>query len=108
MVELYCYCSTRLFYTAPRCGNGITYIPTKPPNDSSMTHEESDDLSFWASNLEELVKGFKVELDDLKKGFVRTIDLFNLEEMIERKMEKRMENMDTKMEERMHYKENTL
>ena len=42
--------------------------PVNPPEGSSMPVAESEDLSFWISKLEELVKGFskKGVLDDLK------------------------------------------
>ena len=49
----------------PKCG-GRNHTLIKPPKDSSITHKESDDLSLWASKLEELVKGFIGDLDDLK------------------------------------------
>lgn len=50
---------------APK-GGGIIHTPIKPLEDSSLTYEESDDLSFRTSKLEELVKGFKVDSDALK------------------------------------------
>ena len=66
-----------------------------------MTHEESVDLSFWVSKLEELIKGFKVELDDLKKGFVRIVYLFNLQKIMENNMEESMGHMKNNMMERI-------
>ena len=65
---------------------GIIHTPIKPPKDSSMTYEESDELSFQTCKLEELVKGFarKADLDDLKEEleknmeeYMRMVDLFN-------------------------------
>lgn len=73
----------------PKCG-GIIYTPL---DDSFMTHEESDDLYFRMSKLEELVKGFKVDLDYLEgelekrmEGSMRTFDLVNLDERLEKKI----------------------
>ena len=60
-------------------GGGIVQTLAKPSEYSSTTHEESECLSFWVSQLEELVKRFKVDLDDLKKGSVRMLDLTNLQ-----------------------------
>lgn len=69
-----------------------------------MTHKESDNLSFQTSKLEKLVNGFvrKVDLNDLKwekmiKESMRTIDLVNLEE----RLEIRMEDMENNMVERI-------
>ena len=78
-------------------GGGRIHTPIKPLEDSSLTYEESDDLSFQTSKLEELVKGFvrKVDLDDLKgelekmiEGFVRMVDLVNFENKMEENMER--------------------
>ena len=44
-----------------------SYTPIKPLEDSSMTYDESEDLSFQVSKLEEIIK-----------MFVRTMDLANL------------------------------
>ena len=76
-------------------GGGIIHNPAKPLEYSSITHEESEHLSFQVSQLEDLIK-----------GFVRTIDLFNLEERMEKRMGhvyNKMEHMDTKMDERMEH-----
>ena len=66
--------------------------PAKQPEDSSVTFDESEDMSFRLSRVEGLVKGLvsKGELDqsinklrgDLKKsmqGSVKTWDLANLQ-----------------------------
>ena len=50
--------------------------PVKPPEGSTMVHEESEDKSFRVSQLE---KNFK--------GMVRTIDLYNIEKKLEESME---------------------
>jgi hypothetical protein len=80
---------------APKCGGRIHTL-IKSPEYSSLTYEESDDLSFRMSKLEELVKGFdgKVDLDDLKgelekmmEGSMRMVDLFNLENNMDNNME---------------------
>ena len=47
-------------------GGGRVKIPYKPPEYSSMAHEESKDMSFRVSQLEGLVKGF-VSKGDLEK-----------------------------------------
>ena len=49
--------------------------PVKPPEGSTMIHEESEDMSFRVSQLE---KNFK--------GMVKTLDLCNLEERMENKL----------------------
>ena len=54
----------------------------KPPKDSSLTYDESEDLYFMVSKLEDLIK-----------GYVRMIDLVNLEE--------RTRHMENNMEENM-------
>jgi predicted RNA-binding protein len=60
-----------------------------------MIHKESEDISFWVSQLEDLVKGFvrRVDLENLKKelekqmeGLVKTLDLDNLKIQIEETM----------------------
>ena len=50
-------------------GGGRCHTAIKPPKDSSMTYEESEDLSFLTSKLEERIKWFvrKVYLDNLKE-----------------------------------------
>ena len=77
-------------------GGGIIHTLDKPLEDSSSTHEENEDLSFRVSQLEDMIK-----------GYVRMVDLFNLEERMEKRMghmENNMEHRDTKMEERIgHY-----
>ena len=48
--------------------------PVKPPEGSTMIHEESEDMSFRVSQLE---KNFK--------GMVKTLDLCNMEQRMEKK-----------------------
>ena len=71
--------------------------PMKPPEGSTMIHEESEDMSFRVSQLE---KNFK--------GMVKTLDLYNMENKLEESMEtnmgnleKNMGNMEKKLEESM-------
>ena len=83
-------------------GGGRVETPGKPLEDSSMTHEVSEYISFWVSQLEGLVKGFsrKVDLDNLRtnleksmEGSVTTLDMDNLEIQMEENginMEERM------------------
>ena len=42
---------------APK-GGGRSHTLIKPLEDSSMAYDESEDLSFWVSKLEELIKGY--------------------------------------------------
>ena len=63
-------------------GGGRIHTPSKPPKDSSMAYDESEDLSYWMSKLEDLIK-----------SFVRMIDLVNLEES--------MGHMENEIEENM-------
>ena len=76
-----------------------------------MSVAKSEDLSFWTSKLEELVKGFlkKGDLNDLKgelmnelekgmEGIVKTQDLFKLKEIIEQIMGNMKESMKKCME----------
>ena len=51
----------------PKCC-GIFHTPIKPRKDSSLSYDESEDLSFQVSKLEDLIK-----------GTVRMIYLVNLE-----------------------------
>ena len=62
---------------APKCGE-TSHNSIKRLEDSSMTYEESDDLYFQTSKLEELFKGIKVDLDHLKGGSMRTLNFANL------------------------------
>ena len=55
------------------------HTPIKPLEDSSLTFDESEDLSFWLSKLEDMVKGTGSK-----------VDLVNLET----KMEKGMGHID--------------
>jgi len=64
--------------------------PVKPPEGSTMIHEESEDKSFRVSHLE---KKFK--------GMVRTLYLYNMEKKLEESMETNMGNMEKKLEESM-------
>lgn len=95
-------------------GGGRAQNPSKLLEDSSMTHEESEYMSFWVSQLEGLVKGFvskrdlEKSMDDLKgdldkriKGSMTTLNLFNLEERLENKLEECMGHMGHKMEKNM-------
>ena len=85
--------------------------PVKPLEGSSMTIEESEELYFWMSKLEENVKGFvkKCDLDDLKgelmndfteeldkrmERTVKTKDLFNLKESMGNMKESMKESME--------------
>ena len=81
--------------------------PAKQPEDSSITFDESEDMSFWLSRVEGLVKGLvsKGELDqsinklrgDLEKnmkGSVKIGDLNNLQEEMAENMEKKMEKLE--------------
>ena len=81
--------------------------PAKQPKDSSITLDESEDMSFWLSRVEGLVKGLvsKGELDqsinklrgDLEKnmkGSVKIGDLNNLQEEMAENMEKKMEKLE--------------
>ena len=61
--------------------------PVKPPEGSTMIHEESEDMSFRVSQLE---KNFK--------EMVKTLDLCNMEKKLEENMEMNMGNMEKKME----------
>ena len=56
--------------------------PVKPPEGSTMIHEESEYMSFRVSQLEKIFK-----------GMVKTLDLYNLEKRIEKKLEENMERM---------------
>jgi hypothetical protein len=67
--------------------HGRVQNSSKQQEDSSMTHVESEDMSFWVSQLEGLVKGFvrKVDSKNLKRdleksmeGSVKKLDLANL------------------------------
>ena len=62
--------------------------PVKPPEGSTMIHEESEDKSFRVSHLE---KKFK--------GMVRTLYLYNMEKKLEESMETNMGNMEKQLEE---------
>ena len=54
---------------------GIIHTLTKPPLDSSMTYDESENLYFWVSKLEYLIK-----------GSMRMVNLINLEINMEERM----------------------
>ena len=64
--------------------------PVKPPEGSTMIHEESEGMSFRVSQLE---KNFK--------GILKTLDLYNMEKKLEESMETNMGNMEKKLEESM-------
>ena len=71
--------------------------PVKPPEGSTMIHEESEDMSFRVSQLE---KNFK--------GMVRTLYLYNMEKKLEESMETNMGNMEKKLETNMGNMEKKL
>jgi hypothetical protein len=62
----------------------------KPPEGSTMIHEESEDMSFRVSQLE---KNFK--------GMVKTLYLCNKEKKLEESMEMKMEKLEESMETNM-------
>ena len=47
-------------------GSGKNQTPLKPPEDSSPTYEEMEDISFGVSKLEDMIKG-NVKIDDFAK-----------------------------------------
>ena len=47
-------------------GTGKNHTPLKPPEDSSLAYDETEDISFRLSKLEDMIKG-NVEMDDLVK-----------------------------------------
>ena len=53
---------------------------SKQPEDSSMAYEESEDMYFWLSRVENLVNGFvsKGDLEKRMQGSMKTLDLVNL------------------------------
>ena len=63
---------------------------SKPPEGSTMIHEESEDMSFRVSQLD---KNFK--------GMVKTRDLCNMEKKLKESMETNKGNMQKKLEESM-------
>ena len=88
--------------------------PAKHPEDSSVTFDESEDMSFRLSRVEGFVKGLvsKGELDqsinklrgDLEKnmkGSVKIGDLTNLQEEMAENMGKKMEKLEESMETNM-------
>ena len=56
--------------------------PVKPLEGSTMIHEESEDISFRVSQLEQNFK-----------GMVKTMDLYNLEQRMEKKLEEGMDRI---------------
>ena len=75
--------------------------PAKQPKDSSMTYEESEDMSFQLSWVESLVKEL-VSKGDLEKSMNNLKgDLKKLEEMIENKMENTVGHMEDNIVERI-------
>lgn len=64
---------------APKSGGKI-HTPAKPPKDPSMTYNEEHDLSFQMSNLEQQTK-----------GLVKRVDLANLHEEFEKRMDQNSE-----------------
>ena len=47
-------------------GSGKNHTPLKPPEDSSLTYDEIEDISFRVSKLEDMIKE-NVKMDDLVK-----------------------------------------
>ena len=83
-------------------GGGIVQTSYKPLKKSSMTHEESEDMSFWESQLEGLVRGF-VSKGDLDKN------MYNLKSDLEKSMVGLVKTFDfIYIEERMGRMENTV
>ena len=83
---------TYIFSIAPK-GGGKNYTLVKPLEDSSLTFEESEDILFQMSNLEQHIK-----------GSMKQIDLANLQGEFERRMDnmgKNMENIKKNMEKSM-------
>ena len=73
----------------------------KLPEDSSMTYDESEDMSFQLSQVESLVKGF-VSKGDLEKSMNSLKgDLRTLEEMMENEMQNTMGHMEDNIVERI-------
>ena len=68
--------------------------PIKPPEDSTMIHEESEDMSFRVSQLEQNFK-----------GMVKTLDLYNLEKRIQKKLKENMERMVSQNENYFYHHE---
>ena len=50
----------------PPKGSGNNHTPLKPPEDSSPTYDEMEDISFGVFNLEDMIKG-NVKIDDFSK-----------------------------------------
>ena len=50
----------------PPKGSGNNHTPLKPTEDSSMTYDEMEDISFRVSKLEDMIKG-NVKIDDFSK-----------------------------------------
>ena len=64
--------------------------PVKPPEGSTMIHEESEDY---------VIQG--VPVGENFKGMVRTLDLYNMEKKLEENMKMNMGNLQKKLEESM-------
>ena len=71
----------------------LNFTPVKPLEGSTMIHEESEDMSLRVSQLE---KNFK--------GMVKTLDLCNMEQRMEKKLEESMENNMGNMDKRIEKK----
>ena len=54
-----------LFKIIPKW-TGKNHAPLKPPEDSSLAYDESEDMSFRVSKLENMIKA-NVKMDDLVK-----------------------------------------
>ena len=46
-------------------GSGKNHTPLKPPEDSSLIYDESEDISFRVPKLEDMIKGMAIK-DDIK------------------------------------------
>lgn len=81
-----------LFHMAPKCHSKNNHTPVKPLEDSSMTYDESEDLSFWISKLEQQIKGSTkiVDLDNLHGEFNK---LYGKSKNLKKKIDENMERM---------------
>ena len=50
----------------PPKGSGRNHTPLKPPEDSSSTYDQMEDISFRVSKLEDMIKA-NVKIDDFSK-----------------------------------------
>ena len=59
-------CDIYLLFKIPLKGSGKNNTPLKPPEGSSPTYEEMEDISFRVSKLEDMIKR-NVKIDDFSK-----------------------------------------